>query len=213
MPDFRYYDVFVPRGYGRKTEKLLEVLRGTDVVAGPVKDGIAEMVRIMSDLLAPEIERVLNQDLGKDMATVADSEYVEEVEGRTKKVRRSDQFTTPDRGANDVLTPVDKVVSRRRVAEVAEAISKDLQKELARMADGLSALGIGATQLSHVVQRGIDEGGRSEEVQFWIGDMAKWLVEFQGELEGLGSMFSDVRWDYEQIAKAEEDAEIRDRHR
>lgn len=84
MPDFRYYDVFVPRGYGRKTEKLLEVLRGTDVVAGPVKDGIAEMLRIMSDHTAEDIERRLNNILGEGMATVKESEYVEEVEGGRK---------------------------------------------------------------------------------------------------------------------------------
>jgi hypothetical protein len=67
--------------------------------------------------------------------------------------------------------------------------------------------------MAGIVRRGIDKGDQSEEVLFLLGDMAKWLAEFQGELEGLGSMFSDVRWDYEQIAKVEEDAEIRDRHR
>jgi hypothetical protein len=182
MPDFRYYDVFVPRGYGRKVERLLENLRGTDVVAGPVKDGIAEMVRIMSDLLAPEIERVLNRDLGKDMATVAESEYVEEVEAR-------------------------------RSLSGAEAISKDLRKELERMADGMSDISIGSINLAGIVQRGIDEASRSDEVQFWLGDMAKWLREFQGELENLGRMFSDIRWAYEQITNAEEDEAVRKRYK
>jgi hypothetical protein len=81
------------------------------------------------------------------------------------------------------------------------------------MAGGMSNISIGSINMAGIVRRGIDKGDQSEEVLFLLGDMAKWLAEFQGELEGLGSMFSDVRWDYEQIAKVEEDAEIRDRHR
>lgn len=89
MMDFRYYDVFIPRGYGRKAERLLDELPGTDVITSPMKVGeIAELVRIMSELSAKDIERRLNRELGEGMATVDESKDVGEVEARRLRAKR-----------------------------------------------------------------------------------------------------------------------------
>lgn len=122
-------------------------------------------------------------------------------------------FVSAGEAIKEVIGYLTKGFRRGQRLSGSESISKDLRKDLEKMAGGMSNISIGSINMAGIVRRGIDKGDQSEEVLFLLGDMAKWLAEFQGELEGLGSMFSDVRWDYEQIAKAEEDAAIRDRHR